>query len=174
MADLARIFKAYDVRGLVPDELDEPAARAIGAAFARLDTRRADPARRHRPVVVGHDMRDTSPALARAFAAGAQDAGRDVLEIGLAATDQLTSRPAAWTRPPRWSPPPTTRSAYNGLKLCLAGAVALSAATGLDEIRDEVGSGTPAGFNLIGRVARISLSYFPIEYSSLPIFDSKS
>jgi phosphomannomutase len=137
--DLARIFKAYDVRGLVPDELDETTARAIGAAFARLDTRSADAKPAPRPaVIVGHDMRPTSPGLAQALAAGVEAAGRDVLLIGLAATDQVYFASGSLDAPAVMVTASHNPSAYNGFKLCLAGAVALSAATGLDEIRDDV------------------------------------
>ena len=139
MPDLARIFKTYDVRGLVPDELDETAGRAIGAAFARLDTRGADANPARRPaVIVGHDMRPTSPGLAQGFAAGVEDAGRDVLLIGLAATDQVYFASGSLDAPAVMVTASHNPSAYNGFKLCLAGAVALSAGTGLDEIRDDV------------------------------------
>ena len=82
--DVHRVIKAYDVRGLVGDELDEPFVADVGAAFARLlrgegaDT-----------VAVGYDMRDSSPALAAAFASGVTGQGLDVVRIGLASTDQL-------------------------------------------------------------------------------------
>src|SRR5262245_2669541 len=83
-AAVHRVIKAYDVRGLVGDEIDEPLATDLGAAFARL--MRADDARQ---VVIGHDMRDSSPALAAAFAAGVTGQGLDVVRIGLSSTDQL-------------------------------------------------------------------------------------
>src|SRR5680860_822531 len=84
-ANLDQIFKAYDVRGLVPDQLDEPLARAVGAAFVHVTAAADGPG----SVVVGHDMRPSSPAMARAFAGGAASAGADVVMIGLASTDQL-------------------------------------------------------------------------------------
>jgi phosphomannomutase len=143
LADLARIFKAYDVRGIVPDELDESTARDVGAAFARLDSRQAGPGRVGRPVVIGHDMRRTSPGLAEAFADGVQQAGRDVLLIGLAATDQLYFASGSLDAPAAMVTASHNPAAYNGFKLCLAGAVALSADTGLDEIRDDVASCAP-------------------------------
>ena len=83
MPDLSTIVKAYDIRGLVPDELDEDVARAVGAAFARV-TGAAGSA-----VVVGRDMRPSSVSLAAAFAEGACSQGADVVDIGLASTDQL-------------------------------------------------------------------------------------
>src|SRR3712207_4551105 len=75
------VFKAYDVRGTVPDQIDEHLARATGRAFVQVTAASA--------VVVGHDMRPSSPALAQAFAEGALGAGADVVLIGLASTDQL-------------------------------------------------------------------------------------
>ncbi|MDQ3113251.1 MAG: phosphomannomutase/phosphoglucomutase, partial [Actinomycetota bacterium] len=84
MPDLAAIFKAYDVRGIVPDQLDEEVARRVGAAFVEVSGARAEGA-----VVVGHDMRPSSPGLAAAFAEGVAGRGVDVVEIGLASTDEL-------------------------------------------------------------------------------------
>ena len=79
--NLDAVFKAYDVRGLVGDQIDESLARAVGAAFvAETGARR---------LVVGHDMRESSPSLAGAFGDGATEAGADVVMIGLASTDQL-------------------------------------------------------------------------------------
>src|SRR5262249_47505127 len=91
VADLSAIFKAYDVRGLVPEQWDEAVARDIGIAFAAEVAEVApDGSATVRPaVVVGHDMRTTSPGLANAFADGVQAAGSDVVWIGLASTDQL-------------------------------------------------------------------------------------
>src|SRR3954469_23474818 len=83
--NLARVFKAYDVRGTVPDEVDEELARAVGNAFVQV----TGTDRSARGVVVGHDMRPSSPGMARAFAEGAAEAGADVTLIGLASTDQL-------------------------------------------------------------------------------------
>src|SRR3954447_23005408 len=78
---LGDIIKAYDVRGVVPDQLNEDIARDIGAAFVRfLGAER---------IVTGYDMRDSSPGLAAAFASGATSQGADVVEIGLASTDVL-------------------------------------------------------------------------------------
>ena len=80
-ANLQAIFKAYDVRGTVPDQMDEELARATGNAFVQVleaDT-----------VVIGHDMRPSSPGMAAAFADGAAAAGADVVMVGLASTDQL-------------------------------------------------------------------------------------
>ncbi|MEV1024847.1 phosphomannomutase/phosphoglucomutase, partial [Streptomyces sp. NPDC050264] len=79
--DLSGLVKAYDVRGVVPDQWDESTAELFGAAFVRVT--RAD------AIVTGHDMRPSSPGLARAFARGAIAQGADVTETGLCSTDQL-------------------------------------------------------------------------------------
>src|SRR5258705_4591226 len=86
MVDVAAIFKAYDVRGVVPDELDGSVARATGAAFVEV----LDVLAGAGGVVVGYDMRPSSPALAAAFAEGVTSTGAEVVDIGLAATDQLS------------------------------------------------------------------------------------
>lgn len=140
MPDLAAIFKAYDVRGRVPEQLDEPTAQQIGTAFARLLDRRTTAPGRQRRVVIGHDMRESSPGLAEAFADGVMAGGRDVLFIGLAATDELYFASGSLDAPAAMITASHNPSGYNGLKLCFAGAVALSAGTGLDEIRIELES----------------------------------
>ncbi|MGH3444048.1 MAG: phosphomannomutase/phosphoglucomutase, partial [Nocardioidaceae bacterium] len=80
-ANLSAVFKAYDVRGVVPDQLDADLAAAVGNAFVQVTEADA--------IVVGHDMRSSSPDLARAFAGGAMAAGANVSMIGLASTDEL-------------------------------------------------------------------------------------
>ncbi|MEP7088642.1 MAG: phosphomannomutase/phosphoglucomutase, partial [Nocardioidaceae bacterium] len=82
-ASLSAVFKAYDVRGTVPDQIDEDLARAVGSAFVEVTGASGG------AVVVGHDMRPSSPRIARAFADGAAAAGADVAIIGLASTDEL-------------------------------------------------------------------------------------
>jgi len=134
VADLAAIFKAYDVRGLVTEQLDEPIARRIGAAFAaEVIDGSTDPA-----VVVGHDMRPSSPGLADAFADGVRDTGTDVVMIGLASTDQLYFASGRLGLPGAMFTASHNPAKYNGIKLCRAGAVALAARTGLTAIRDRV------------------------------------
>ena len=76
MPNLSQIIKAYDVRGLVPDQLDADISRRIGAAFIQVVDSAA--------IVIGHDMRPSSPELAQAFAEGAAARGADVTMIGLA------------------------------------------------------------------------------------------
>ena len=90
-ATVHRVVKAYDVRGLVGEEIDEALVTDLGAAFAKL--MRGQGARQ---VVLGHDMRDSSPALAAAFARGVTGQGLDVVRIGLSSTDQLYFAAGLW------------------------------------------------------------------------------
>src|SRR5690606_7939978 len=82
---VSAVIKAYDVRGVVGEQIDEGFVRDVGASFARLIRSEGSSDR----VVIGHDMRESSPALSRAFAAGVTAQGLDVVLIGLASTDQL-------------------------------------------------------------------------------------
>jgi phosphomannomutase len=124
------VFKAYDVRGTVPDQLDEELARRAGAAFVPVTGASA--------IVVGHDMRPSSPALVAAFAAGAAEAGADVLLIGSASTDQLYFASGDLDLPGAMFTASHNPARYNGIKLCRAGARPIGAETGLHEIRDAV------------------------------------
>jgi phosphomannomutase len=129
-ANTHAVFKAYDVRGTVPDQIDEELARRTGGAFVRVCDARA--------VVVGHDMRPSSPGLAAAFASGATDAGADVEMIGLASTDQLYFASGDLGRPGAMFTASHNPARYNGIKLCRAGASPVGVDTGLHEIRDAV------------------------------------
>lgn len=137
-AAVRRVIKAYDVRGLVRDEIDESLAADVGAAFARL--MRADGAHQ---VVVGHDMRESSPALAAAFAAGVTGQGLDVVRIGLSSTDQLYFASGMLDCPGAMFTASHNPAAYNGIKMCRAGAKPVGADTGLATIRDELIAGVP-------------------------------
>lgn len=134
MPDLSAIVKAYDIRGVVGDQLDEPTARALGAATARL-VAGDDPA--PSAVVVGRDMRDSSPALAAAFADGVTGQGLDVVDIGLASTDMLYYASGTLDLPGAMFTASHNPAAYNGIKLCRAGAVPVGQDSGLATIRDE-------------------------------------
>lgn len=135
-ATVHRVVKAYDVRGLVGEELDQPLVTDLGAAFARL--MRAEGARQ---VVIGHDMRDSSPTLAAAFAAGVTGQGLDVVRIGLASTDQLYFASGLLDCPGAMFTASHNPAAYNGIKLCRAGAKPVSAESGLRVIADDVIAG---------------------------------
>ena len=112
--DLSEIVKAYDIRGVVGEQLDADAVREIGAAFTRLV---GGPA-----VVVGHDMRESSPGLAKAFAEGVTGQGVDVISIGLASTDMLYFASGRLELPGAMFTASHNPSRYNGIKLCRAGA----------------------------------------------------
>jgi phosphomannomutase len=126
MPDLSAVVKAYDVRGLVPEQLDGRVVRALGAAFAHVV--QAD-------VVIGHDMRPSSPELSRAFAEGAAAQGYDVTVIGLCATDGLYFASGSLDRPGAMFTASHNPAQYNGIKLCRAGAKPVGADTGLDDVR---------------------------------------
>lgn len=132
MSDLGSIVKAYDIRGIVPDQLDEDVARAVGAAFAEV-------AGRPRAIVVGHDMRASSEPLATAFASGVRARGTDVVHIGLASTDQLYYASGALDVPGAMFTASHNPAQYNGIKLCRAGAAPVGQDTGLAAIRDRAG-----------------------------------
>ena len=137
-----RVIKAYDVRGLVGSELDEPFAAAVGAAFARLVGADEPAATR---VVIGHDMRESSPALSAAFADGVLAGGLDVIRIGLASTDELYFASGFLDCPGAMFTASHNPASYNGIKLCRAGAKPVGEDTGLAVIREELISGAPAG-----------------------------
>ena len=135
-AALAATFKAYDVRGTVPDQVDEELARRVGNAFVTVTG--AD------EVVVGHDMRPSSPGMSRAFAEGAALAGAGVTLIGLASTDQLYFASGRLDRPGAMFTASHNPAQYNGIKMCRAQASPIGMETGLAEIRDLVASGGTA------------------------------
>lgn len=135
-----RVIKAYDVRGLVGSEIDEDFVGEVGAAFARLV--RPDATR----VVIGHDMRASSPGLSDAFAEGVLAQGLDVVRIGLASTDQLYFASGLLDCPGAMFTASHNPAAYNGIKLCRAGAKPVGKDTGLTTISDEVIAGVP-GFD---------------------------
>ena len=127
MRDLSSIVKAYDVRGVVPDQLDEHVARAVGAAFVRVTGAGR--------VVTARDMRDSSAPLAAAFAAGATGQGADVLDAGLGSTDLLYFASGSLGLPGAMFTASHNPARYNGIKLCRAGAAPVGRDTGLREVR---------------------------------------
>jgi phosphomannomutase len=126
--DLATIVKAYDVRGTVPDQLNEDVARAVGAAFVDVIGAQR--------LVTAHDMRETGPGLARAFAEGAMIRGASVVEAGLGSTDMLYFASGHLDLPGAMFTASHNPAQYNGIKMCRARAVAIGQDTGLAEIRD--------------------------------------
>ncbi len=140
-ADVRRVIKAYDVRGLVGEEIDESFVRDVGAAFARL--MRTEAAAGSSRVVIGYDMRESSPTLADAFADGVRSQGLDVVRIGLASTDQLYFASGLLDCPGAMFTASHNPAAYNGIKMCRAAAKPVGEDTGLAVIRDEVIAGVP-------------------------------
>lgn len=131
MSDLTAIFKAYDVRGIVPDQLDADAARAIGGAFARfVRDQGAD------RVLVGRDMRPSGVELVAAFTDGVLDHGVDVVDLGLVATDMMYFASGSLDAPGAVFTASHNPAEYNGIKMCLAGAAPIGRDTGLWAIRD--------------------------------------
>ncbi|MFF7204912.1 phosphomannomutase/phosphoglucomutase [Streptomyces sp. NPDC008141] len=126
-ADLSQIVKAYDVRGVVPDQWDEALAELFGAAFVQVTGADA--------IVVGHDMRPTSPGLSGAFARGAAARGADVTLIGLCSTDQLYFASGHYDLPGAMFTASHNPAQYNGIKMCRAGAAPVGQDTGLADIR---------------------------------------
>jgi phosphomannomutase len=132
------VIKAYDVRGLVGQQIDESFVSDVGGAFARL--MRSEGATR---IAVGYDMRPSSPVLAAAFAAGVTAQGLDVIRIGLASTDQLYFASGQLDCPGAMFTASHNPAAYNGIKMCRAGAKPVGKDTGLTTISGEVITGVP-------------------------------
>jgi phosphomannomutase len=125
--DLDLIFKAYDIRGTYPDQLDAEICRRAGAAFARFAGAPS--------ILVARDMRPSGPELSGAFAAGARSQGVDVVDLGLASTDLMYYASGALDAPGAMFTASHNPAGYNGIKLCLAGAKPVGEDTGLAEIK---------------------------------------
>jgi phosphomannomutase len=136
VSDLDKIFKAYDVRGVVPDELDESVAEAVGAAFVRLTETKT--------LVTLHDMRASSGPLAAALGRGAASQGADVIHGGLGSTDMAYYASGSLDVPGAMITASHNPARYNGIKLCKAGAKPVGIETGLAEIKQMVSDGVPA------------------------------
>ncbi len=163
MADLDAIFKAYDVRGLYPDQIDGEVSGRIGAAFAKL-------MQREHPdlgaVVVGHDMRPSGEELVPAFSDGVTSQGLDVVAIGLASTDMLYYASGSLGLPGAVFTASHNPAGYNGVKLCRPGAAPVGVESGLAEIKAMVQAGVePTGS--VGRVeTRSMLDDFSVHVRS--------
>jgi phosphomannomutase len=148
-ANLAAVFKAYDVRGTVPDQIDEDLARRVGNAFVVVTgTDR---------VVVGHDMRPSSPGMSRAFAEGAAQAGAAVTLIGLASTDQLYFASGRLEQAGAMFTASHNPAQYNGIKMCRAFASPIGKETGLVEIRDRVAAGETSVADQPGSISEVDV-----------------
>jgi phosphomannomutase len=136
MQDLSKIIKAYDVRGVVPDEFDAEVAWAVGAAFARFTGAPT--------IVMAHDMRESGGPLCAAFADGATSQGTDVIDAGLGSTDLLYFAAGSLDMPGAMFTASHNPAKYNGIKLCKAGAAPVGQESGLAEIRAMMENGIPA------------------------------
>ncbi len=136
MGHYSKIFKSYDIRGIVPDELDESVAESVGAAFARLTGAPS--------VAIMHDMRTSSPLLAEAFGRGAAAQGADVVAGGLGSTDMLYYASGSLGIPGAMITASHNPPKYNGVKLCRSGARPVGEDTGLTELREMAERGVPA------------------------------
>jgi phosphomannomutase len=136
VSDRDKIFKAYDIRGVVPDELDEGVAEQVGAAFVRLTNAKS--------IVTLHDMRASSAPLAEALGRGAVSQGADVIHGGLGSTDMVYYASGSLDMPGAMITASHNPARYNGIKLCKAGARPVGIETGLAEIKAMVADGVPA------------------------------
>ncbi len=163
----AAIFKAYDVRGLCPEQFDVPMAKAIGAAFAKFAASAT--------IVVARDMRQTGIELVAAFTEGANSEGVDVIDIGLASTDLLYFASGHLNLPGVTFTASHNPAQYNGIKMCLAGAKPIGEDTGLQTIRDDAAAlvagntawssktGTRAELSLLDEFATHCLSFIDVS-----------
>jgi phosphomannomutase len=156
VADYAKIFKPYDIRGLVPAELDEGVAEAVGAAFAAMTGADA--------VVTVHDMRPSSQPLAAAFARGVTSAGADVVDGGLGSTDMLYFGSGSLGIPGAMITASHNPAKYNGIKLCRAGAKPVGQDTGLAQVRDMASEGAQTSVDSRGSVTKQDLLSSYAEY----------
>ena len=142
----ASIFKAYDIRGLVDVEITPEFTFATGAAFARFLKLEREPG----TVVIGEDMRPSSPTLADAFSAGVTSQGLDVIRIGLASTDMLYFAAGKLNLPGAMFTASHNPAAYNGIKMCLSGARPIGKESGLLTIEKFVNEGSPIPLSQVG------------------------
>ncbi|MGY1838276.1 MULTISPECIES: phosphomannomutase/phosphoglucomutase [unclassified Modestobacter] len=165
MTDLSSIIKAYDVRGLVPEQWDEDVARAIGAAFAELVQAETGAT----AVVTAHDMRDSSVPLSRAFAEGVLSRGVDVVEAGLGSTDMLYFAAGSLEMPGAMFTASHNPARYNGIKLCRAGAAPIGQDSGLVQIRtwaERLVDGEPVFDRRPERLGAVSSRDLVAEYAA--------
>jgi phosphomannomutase len=144
--DIPDIFKAYDIRGLVDTELSPDFAFAVGLAFAKFLEMKREPS----TVIIGEDMRPSSPELAEAFSAGVTSNGTNVIRIGLASTDLLYFAAGSKNLPGAMFTASHNPAAYNGIKLCLSGARPIGKETGMQTIEKFVREGMPVAMRPAG------------------------
>lgn len=147
--DLDEIFKAYDIRGTYPDQLDEDLCRRVGNAFVRfVETS---------PIVVARDMRTSSEPLSEAFIDGAVMTGAEVISIGLASTDMAYFASGHLDAPAAMFTASHNPAKYNGIKMCRAGAAPIGLETGLQAIKAFVADGMLVKGEEPGRVQHAEL-----------------
>jgi phosphomannomutase len=158
LSDLAKLVKAYDVRGTVPDQFNESVARALGTAFVEMLRESGDDADQ---IVLAHDMRESGPGLAAAFALGVRSEGVDVIDAGLGSTDLLYFASGSLDRPGAMFTASHNPAQYNGIKMCRRGAKPIGQDTGLAEIRERaqalLDGGGPAASGPRGAVEKRDL-----------------
>jgi len=147
--DLSAIVKAYDVRGVVPDQLDEDIARELGAAFAQFVGGSA--------VVTAYDMRESSIPLSKAFGDGVRSQGVDVVDAGLGSTDMLYFASGHLQLPGAMFTASHNPAQYNGIKMCRTGAAPIGQDSGLSDIRDAAAAGVPAADTAPGLLSQRDL-----------------
>ncbi len=145
--DLSAFIKAYDVRGLVGTQLTDEVIEALGAGFA--DEMRAEHDGPTFEIAVGHDMRDSSPTFAAAFARGAQARGASVIMLGLGSTDETYFASGRLNVPAAMFTASHNPATYNGIKFCRAGAQGISLDTGLGSIRDRAQAYLASGIETV-------------------------
>ncbi len=133
------IFKAYDIRGTVPDQLDADIVEAIGAAFAAFAAAESDPAPTQ--ILIGHDMRPTGPEFAEAFARGVASQGLDAVHLGLCSTDEVFFAAGRFDAPAAQLTASHNPAGYNGIKLCLSGARPVGEDSGLAQVKADAAAG---------------------------------
>jgi phosphomannomutase len=166
---LEKIIKAYDIRGLVKDEITPDFSFSLGIAFAKFLEYEREPA----TIVVGEDMRPSSPLLADAFSDGVISQGMDVIRIGLASTDMLYFASGKLNLPGIMFTASHNPAKYNGMKLCKSGARPIGQETGLLKIRELIEQGVPISNRPIGSIRNQDLLKEYVDYL-LSLFPDKA
>jgi phosphomannomutase len=176
MRDLSALIKAYDIRGVVPDQWGSDLAREVGTAFVEVLGIRTSDGGAGR-IVVGHDMRPTGPSLVAAFIDGVTAAGVDVVNIGLCSTDGLYFASGRLDIPGAMFTASHNPAEYNGIKLCRAGAAPVGQDSGLAKIREMLESenlptydgpyGTASSKDMLAAYAQYLRELVPLDHSRL-------
>ena len=150
---LDKIIKAYDIRGLVKNEVTTDFSFALGVAYAKFLEIEREPA----TIVVGEDMRDSSAPLADAFSDGATSQGMDVIRIGLASTDMLYFASGKLNLPGIMFTASHNPAQYNGMKLCKSGAKPIGQESGLLTIKQLIQEGIAISNRPVGTIRKMDL-----------------